>query len=575
MQISARQFPMSTLRQLPAGELNSAPTKQEEQNHPVDSFSPLWTSEGAEPAKQPKSPPPALERPVIFLHGFNGSAEGWGQITDWLSSGQEPVNKDGGILEPGKLDNIDSDANLFSLRLSRPYNSVEVNTVELRETIEAVTKATGATEVDLVVHSLGGLNARNYLQGGDEKVNKLVMLGTPNHGSALADMERFFRENFEYPILPPVDDPEVRRVLEQLSVDKMDGDKPQNPWLRELNNNWEQQRDKADILLVAGAGIPTVTGGPGLTIFGDGVVTRRSAKMSGIERKTSWFRTHGGLLKSAKVMETTAKFLTGQPLPASENLFDRPEDVLKAAELMDGPGKSEPGDMQKVSTEQSQRAARLPLLDPAFQMGLALGVLSSMMGGSREVLPLVEIGLNSASQDREVQANYNVDLEREEGQVQGSGFVDGRAFAEVADFQEGKMYWKSALGLQSSGLTMEVGEDEKSVTLKGEMGGVPTDLKINLLSDNGQMISGLETTGLFNGENYYVKSKVDMGNLLDGQPLHHGVMEVNGNVNGEDMERRYHVDVLKEPGGLEFRARKEAANASEQSIGVTVKVKER
>ncbi|HIB66093.1 MAG TPA: hypothetical protein EYO33_13520 [Phycisphaerales bacterium] len=76
-------------------------------------------------------------------------------------------------------------------------------------------------------------------------------------------------------------------MLDQLSVDKDDKNGvPRNPWLRDLNNDWENQRDKADIMIIAGAGIPTVTGGPGLTVFGDGVVTRRSAKLDGVQRKS-------------------------------------------------------------------------------------------------------------------------------------------------------------------------------------------------------------------------------------------------------------------------------------------------
>ena len=115
----------------------------------------------------------------------------------------------------------------------RTYHNryVEKNKAELKGAVEPVVAATGAEEVDLVVHSLGGLNSRAYLQDADEKVNKLVQLGTPNHGSQLANMEIFMRENFDYPVLPKTDDPEVRRVLEQLSVDKNDGDG---------NPNWER-----------------------------------------------------------------------------------------------------------------------------------------------------------------------------------------------------------------------------------------------------------------------------------------------------------------------------------------------
>ena len=529
----------------------------------------------------PDSPPPALSRPVIFLHGFNGTAERWQDVFDWLTSGADPVNKSGGILNAGEFDNIDPEANLFSLRLSRPYNSVEKNKDELKEAVEAVLRATGKEEVDLVVHSLGGLNARAYLQDADEKVNKLVQLGTPNHGSQLANLEKFFRENFDYPILPPVDDPEVRRVLDQLSVDKDDKNGvPRNPWLRDLNNDWESQRDKADIMIIAGAGIPTVTGGPGLTVFGDGVVTRRSAKLDGVQRKTSWFRNHGALQNSGKVMEATANFLSGHQLAESENLFDRPEDVLKAAELVSGREDSGSGEVERAGLETVKRATRLPLLDPAFQMGLSLGIISAMMGGPKESLPLVQISMNNQSAENSLQADYEMDMALANNQLKGSGKVDGDDFAEVADFNEGKVSWKSAVGLLASGLTLEVGEDEKSITMKGDMAGVSTDLTINLNFNEEGNMTGIHTLGRFNGEKYDVRSTIDMGTLLRGagsgqQPHHEGQMSVSGVVNGDQMSRNYKVDVQKQGGNLEFKAKADGTRAQGQDIGVAVKVLER
>lgn len=540
---------------------------------PVDSGpTELCNTTVSAPQALPDSPPPALQRPVIFLHGFNGHPEGWDSFKDWMASRDDHANKDGGTLDAGHYDHIDPKANLFSLRLSRPYNAVEKNKEELRDAIDAVCKATGSKEVDLVVHSLGGLDTRAYFQDGDEKVKKFVMLGTPNHGSALANLELFFREKFDYPVIPPVDDPDVRRVLHQLSVDKLDKNKePKNPWLRNLNDNWTNQQRAADTLLIAGSGIPTATGGPGITAFGDGVVARKSAKLDGIEQKTAWFKNHSALLTSPKVMETTAKWLVGRPLDDGENLFDSPQDAIRAAQLLN-PVKPPSGPIEKASFQETKRASKLPLLDPAFQMGMALGVLSAMMGGPREHLPMVEIALSSSSLDSDVQGNYNVDLGREGGnQVQGSGVVDGKPFAEVADFQQGKMYWKSAVGVQSSNLEIAVGDDEKSITMKGELGGVPTDLTLNLLTNDKDNISGLETTGLFNGEDYYLKSTIDMGSLLNGTS-HDGIMTVNGMVNGEPTERNYAVDVSKGPRGIEFNAHKEAKSANEEAIGVSVKV---
>lgn len=542
-----------------------------------DTFSRLpsnWQDVDVQPVKLPDSPPPKLPRPVIFMHGFNGSAERWDHVVEWLTSGEEPVNRAGGIIDAGQFRNIDPKANLFSLRLSRPYNSVEKNKGELKETVEAVLKATGADEVDLVVHSLGGLNARHYLQDADEKVNKIVQLGTPNKGSQLANMERFFRDNFNFPVLPPVDDPEVQRVLEQLSVDKLDGDgNPKNPWLRELNNDWSDQREKADILMIAGAGVPTLTGGPGVTVFGDGVVTRRSAHLDGVEKKTSWFRTHGGLQNSAKVMETTAKFLSGSSLQPGEHLFDSARDAVKAAELMSQEKSQDSAPIEKATPQEVRRAKQLPLLDPAFQMGLGLGVLSAMMGGPAENLPLIEIGLKSRTTANTINAKYEIDMEREGAQLTGNGTVNEESFAEVASFQEGKVHWRSAFGLQASGLTVEVGDDEKSISMKGDMAGVPTDLTMNLLfSEEGHM-SGIHTTGQFNGEPYSMRSSVDMGGLLKGGPEHHGEMQVTGRVDGEDMQRKYRVNVKNDQSGLQFKAVADENQVNDHPVGVTVNIR--
>lgn len=575
MHIQTTKLPHRPTRFAPSAPKTEEQSPAEPQDT-VATISSAWADIDTEPVAHPKSPPPALERPVLFLHGFNGSAGRWDHVFDWLTSGEEPVNKSGGIVDAGKFDDLDPEANLFSLRFSRAYNSVEVNTAEVKEAVEAVLQATGAEELDLVVHSLGGLDARAYLQDEDEKVNKLVMMGTPNHGSQLANMELFFREKFDFPLVPPTDDAEVRKLLHQMTPDKLDKNKePKNPWLRALNNDWENQRDKADVLIVAGAGIPTLTSGPGLTIRGDGVVTRRSSTLKGVKRKTAWFRSHGRIQNSAKVMESTAKFLMGKQLSPGENLFDSPEDALRAAELLAGNPPSDAPPVGRASPETVDQAVKLPLLDPAFQLGLGLGVMSAIMGGPRESLPLIEIGMKSESHDNKIDANYNIDLARDSNHLQGSGLVNDEPFAEVAHFEDGKVQWTSAMGIEASGLTMEVSEEEDSILLRGEMGGVDTDLELALTRNEEGQMTGLETLGSFNGEQYAVRSKLDLEGLLKGGPLHHTDMHMTGLVNGEDVERTYRVDVHKTQDGLKFNAQSAATQVQDQAVGVTVTIKDR
>jgi triacylglycerol lipase len=60
--------------------------------------------------------------------------------------------------------------------------------------VDQVRAQTGAARVDLVGHSEGGLVARTFVKyyGGAAEVDSLVTLGTPNYGTAIANIIRFF-----------------------------------------------------------------------------------------------------------------------------------------------------------------------------------------------------------------------------------------------------------------------------------------------------------------------------------------------------------------------------------------------
>jgi len=56
----------------------------------------------------------------------------------------------------------------------------------LKQKIDEVKAITGKDKVDIVTHSMGGLVARSYIQSNnfENDVEKIVLLGTPNHGSS-------------------------------------------------------------------------------------------------------------------------------------------------------------------------------------------------------------------------------------------------------------------------------------------------------------------------------------------------------------------------------------------------------
>lgn len=63
-------------------------------------------------------------------------------------------------------------------------NTLHQNALRLRDVIAEVKEATGAARVNIVAHSMGGLNARAYIESSlyQDDVNALFMLGTPNAG---------------------------------------------------------------------------------------------------------------------------------------------------------------------------------------------------------------------------------------------------------------------------------------------------------------------------------------------------------------------------------------------------------
>lgn len=68
----------------------------------------------------------------------------------------------------------------------RSAGSIERLAVQLKNQIDS---HVGGGRIDLVAHSLGGLVARTYLQllGGARRVDRLVTLGTPHHGTHSAN----------------------------------------------------------------------------------------------------------------------------------------------------------------------------------------------------------------------------------------------------------------------------------------------------------------------------------------------------------------------------------------------------
>ena len=119
-------------------------------------------------AEAAKRVPVASEKdPVVFVHGFTGSASSFNDMKQWLVSQGWPSDY------------------LYAIQYSNTTGSSIDNAYELQSFIKTVLRQTKASKVDIVAHSMGGLSTRYYVKylEGSQKVDDVVTLGSPHHGT--------------------------------------------------------------------------------------------------------------------------------------------------------------------------------------------------------------------------------------------------------------------------------------------------------------------------------------------------------------------------------------------------------
>jgi triacylglycerol lipase len=112
-------------------------------------------------------PEPEGPRPIVFVHGVNGSsAEFDVMIGRLVGEGWPPEF-------------------LYAIDFADPRWGCNVDNADtIAETVGRVMMETGETRVDIVAHSMGTLSSRYYIKnlGGTEVVNTYVTLGGMHHG---------------------------------------------------------------------------------------------------------------------------------------------------------------------------------------------------------------------------------------------------------------------------------------------------------------------------------------------------------------------------------------------------------
>ncbi|MFH1589702.1 MAG: alpha/beta fold hydrolase [archaeon] len=149
----------------------------------------------------------AVNYPVIFVHGhsFNKKDPAETSISRFADI-QKKLDVENIYINGGDIDYQTEDQGLWSrmtqpisvrgtyyylpyieqdkiIKIVRKEEGIDTYAIRLKELIDLTLKNTNSDKVIIVAHSMGGLVSRNYLMlFGEDKVDKLIMIGTPNHG---------------------------------------------------------------------------------------------------------------------------------------------------------------------------------------------------------------------------------------------------------------------------------------------------------------------------------------------------------------------------------------------------------
>jgi triacylglycerol lipase len=121
--------------------------------------------------QEPGGVQPALAHdPILFVHGWSGSASNWTTMINRFKADGWTSNE------------------LYSWS----YNSSQSNATtaqEIKTRVDNILATTGASRVDIITHSMGGLSSRYYAKNlsGAARIDSWVSLGGPNHGTSSAN----------------------------------------------------------------------------------------------------------------------------------------------------------------------------------------------------------------------------------------------------------------------------------------------------------------------------------------------------------------------------------------------------
>lgn len=150
----------------------------------------------------PVEKPPVLKRPVVMIPGLTMPASSYDPLARNLArqKANGPVatfvaatgqfhygGKDGRVMSDAEV----KGAKIFQLEYRNAKAAPTEKAPQIAAMLAAVAGKTGGADVDVVTHSAGGHDFRQYLDtraAGDVHIGKLVMIGPVTHGTVMGNV---------------------------------------------------------------------------------------------------------------------------------------------------------------------------------------------------------------------------------------------------------------------------------------------------------------------------------------------------------------------------------------------------
>ncbi|MDQ4076147.1 MAG: alpha/beta fold hydrolase [Chloroflexota bacterium] len=284
-------------------------------------------------------------RPVVLVHGFGASSDAWHAYLGpdgYLAT----VGLEGYAVGDGQVEGTLNTGSLTN-PLQRT-NTIEENARILGDYISNVKRNTGAEQVDLVAHSMGGLISRYYIHEVMDvrDVAQLIMLGSPQGGTSCAILPSSL--NFHLP------------ATLELRPD----------YIHNVFNRQVTRRKQVPFYIVAGDPIRQPIQSPCTEVPSDIVISLESA--SGIEAEVRQVPVlHTDLNTSREVFEEEVKPLllraTDEIAPGPEREPERsqaPEERLQFTRVYTGHVDANTTREHTIHIEDNIAVASFGLFDP-------------------------------------------------------------------------------------------------------------------------------------------------------------------------------------------------------------------